>query len=302
MKRTALLSRNTVNGNDRLTVTLFLAGLFHLIVILGITFAPPDYDSSLVPTLEVLLVSNTLPESALNENASYLAERTQQGSGNADSGRTRLPGAGDGPEDSPGEAEGGPPSPQEAGAPGNDVNLLSTRGRSTRYLAVIPAADSLAAPPRLTQSGVASPLAGRDDETALELKGDLRRELLVSPSTQMSDVAVYLDAWKQRIEQVGTIHFPNEARRAQLSGNPVIEVALASSGGLVNARVKHSSGYAELDQAALEILKLATPFEAFPQELAARHEVLRFAYEWQFVGGRLAGSTIEIPAPAPEPD
>ena len=52
----------------------------------------------------------------------------------------------------------------------------------------------------------------------------------------------------------------------------------------------------------MDILKLATPFEAFPEELAARHDVLRFAYEWQFVGGRLAGSAVEIPASAVMPD
>lgn len=77
----------------------------------------------------------------------------------------------------------------------------------------------------------------------------------------------------------------------------MIEVVLASGGGLIRAGVQRTSGYAELDQAALEILKLAAPFEAFPAELASRHEVLRFAYEWQFVGGRLAGSTIGVPAP-----
>ena len=128
--------------------------------------------------------------------------------------------------------------------------------------------------------------------------GAPRRELVVTPNTRTSEVAVYLDAWKRRIEQVGTVNFPNAARRSKLSGNPVIEVVLASSGGLVRADVRRTSGYGELDRAAIDILKLATPFEAFPEELAARHDVLRFAYEWQFVGGRLAGSAVEIPASA----
>jgi periplasmic protein TonB len=79
----------------------------------------------------------------------------------------------------------------------------------------------------------------------------------------------------------------------------VIEVVLASSGGLVRADVQRTSGHGELDRAAIEILKLATPFDAFPQELAARHDVLRFSYEWQFVGGRLAGSAVEVPASGP---
>jgi protein TonB len=150
--------------------------------------------------------------------------------------------------------------------------------------------------PRRALAGDRSPLAGIDDDAELELKGTRQRELLVTPSARASDVAVYLDAWKRRVEQVGTLHFPNEARRRSLSGNPVIEVALASNGSLVNAQVRRSSGHPELDSAAIAILKLATPFEAFPAGLAARHEVLRFAYEWQFVGGRLAGSTVELPA------
>ena len=93
-------------SSDRLTVTLFLAGAFHLIVILGITFAPPLQDPSLVPTLEVLLVNNSLPDAPANDRASYLAERTQQGSGNSRAARTRQPGAGDAPQDSPGAADG----------------------------------------------------------------------------------------------------------------------------------------------------------------------------------------------------
>jgi hypothetical protein len=50
----------------------------------------------------------------------------------------------------------------------------------------------------------------------------------------------------------------------------------------------------------MDILKLATPFEPFPPALAARHDVLRFAYEWQFVGGRLEGSAVEVPVNGPE--
>lgn len=287
-------------SGDRLTVTLFLAGAFHLIVILGVTFAPPLQDPSLVPTLEVLLVNNSLPDAPANDRASYLAERTQQGSGNSRAARTRQPGAGDAPQDSPGAPEGGDQPPTLAGLAGGEGRLLTARGGPPRFIADMSEADAmLPALPRQALAGQPSPFAGRDDDAELELKGPERRELLVTASTRSSEVAVYLDAWKRRIEQVGTLNFPNEARRRSLSGNPVIEVALASNGGLVRAAVRRSSGHAELDQAAIEILKLAAPFEAFPEPLARRHEVLRFAYEWQFVAGRLAGSSVEMPAGPP---
>lgn len=287
-------------SSDRLTVTLFLAGAFHLIVILGITFAPPLQDPSLVPTLEVLLVNNSLPDAPANDRASYLAERTQQGSGNSSAARTRQPGAGDAPQDSPGATDGSDQPPTVAGLAGGEGKLLTARGGPPRFIAEIAEADALLPTlPRPALAGQPSPFAGQDDDAELELKGLERRELLVTASTRSSEVAVYLDAWKRRIEQVGTLNFPNEARRRNLSGNPVIQVALASNGGLVHAAVRRSSGHVELDQAAIEILKLATPFEAFPEELAKRHEVLRFAYEWQFVAGRLAGSSVEMPAGTP---
>ena len=287
-------------SRDRLTVTLFLAGLFHLIVILGISFAPPSADSGSVPTLEVLLVNSSLPDTSKNDRANYLAERTQQGSGNSPDGRTRQPSAGTAAESSAGVPEGGTDLPVPEGQAGGDGELLAGRRGATRLVAS--AADANAAQallPRETFAGASFPFAGSDPDAELQLKGAPRRELVVTPNTRSSEVAVYLDAWRRRIEQVGTVNFPNAARRSKLSGNPVIEVVLASSGGLVRADVQRSSGHGELDRAAMDILKLATPFDAFPKELAARHDVLRFAYEWQFVGGRLAGSAVEVPVSGP---
>ena len=285
-------------SGDRLTVTLFLAGLFHLIVILGISFAPPLADSGSVPTLEVLLVNNSLPDSLRNDSANYLAERTQQGSGNSPDGQTRRPQSGSGVETVPGVPKGDDALPAPEGEVGGEGEVLAGGGGERRFVA---AEAERQMPPAVLPlesfAGSSSPFAGSDTETELQLKGAPRRELLVTPNTRISEVALYLDAWKRRIEQVGTVNFPNAARRSKLSGNPVVEVVLASSGGLVRADIRRSSGYGELDSAAMDILKLATPFEAFPAELAARYEVLRFAYEWRFVGGRLAGSSVEVPTP-----
>ena len=52
---------------------------------------------------------------------------------------------------------------------------------------------------------------------------------------------------------------------------------ILANGLLGGAFVKRSSGHAELDQAALAILKLASPFEPFPAELASQHDALRLA-------------------------
>ena len=55
-------------------------------------------------------------------------------------------------------------------------------------------------------------------------------------------------------------------------------------------------GQGDLDQAAMEILRMAAPFEPFPEALRNDYDVLRFAYEWRFsdgasrVGARTAAS------------
>src|SRR5690606_30426993 len=70
--------------NDRFTTTLFLAALFHGIVILGITFAIPRSDERPLPTLEVLLLTGADTRAADNLSAQYLAQRNQEGSGTTD--------------------------------------------------------------------------------------------------------------------------------------------------------------------------------------------------------------------------
>jgi protein TonB len=99
----------------------------------------------------------------------------------------------------------------------------------------------------------------------------------VSVDTQEALFAGYLAAWKQRVEQLGTLNFPDAARRAGMTGNPVLEVAIGADGGLREIIVVRSSQQKLLDQAALRILRLAAPFEPFPgrHPQAVRRAALR---------------------------
>src|SRR4026207_6676 len=69
---------------DRMTTTLFLAALFHGIVILGVTFAVPMLDKQPAASMQVLLVTGEDTRAADNLGAQYLAQRNQQGSGTTD--------------------------------------------------------------------------------------------------------------------------------------------------------------------------------------------------------------------------
>jgi protein TonB len=94
------------------------------------------------------------------------------------------------------------------------------------------------------------------------------------------------------------VNFPEVARRDRHSGTPVIEVTIGADGKLLQSVVRRSSGHAEIDEAAMRILKLAAPYDPFPGELSARHDEIRIAYEWQFLDGTAQGSSVYYADPA----
>jgi protein TonB len=145
----------------------------------------------------------------------------------------------------------------------------------------------------LTQIGVNAVAA---DEN-LHLKGDPSSDDRLLADTRESLIAGYLDGWKRRVERVGTLNFPDEARRQGMSGNPVLEVAIRADGRLEQVLVRRSSGHRELDIAALRIVRLAAPFNPFPAAMREQYPVLRFAYEWQFIRGRLGGGSVYSDTP-----
>ncbi|HUO79554.1 MAG TPA: TonB family protein [Steroidobacteraceae bacterium] len=283
---------------DRLMTTMFLVGALHAVVILGVSFAAPGLGGATdAPSLEVLLVRDPVAEERVNTRADYLAQVNQRGAGTAEDVR-----GAESPHSLPAEpAEEG--RENSAGATGADAgdsgdsDLLASRAASSdkRFFA-----HGAPAAPRGTPL-VLEPLSpeasGADTGDDLRLRGKTERELLVTANTRESSVAVYLYGWRRKIERVGTLNYPLEAvRQAGLTGSPVLEVQLLADGRLGGAWIKRSSGHPELDQASLEILRLAAPFEPFPRALAARHDALRLVYEWQFLGGEVKDSSVRVPA------
>lgn len=273
---------------DRLVTTAFLAALFHGVVILGITFGAAS-GSGAAPGLQVLLVSDEVPEADRNDDATYLAQRTQLGSGTAASARTPRS-----------QARAGAPQPElrpvERADAEERVLTASAHSGTMRYLGTeqAPRHQPKAAPAPLPTEAP-NAVAGEDPDSS-ELAGKERAELWITPDTRESSLAPYLDAWRRKIERLGTLNYPAAARQASGTTSPVLEVAISADGQLASAVVRRSSGSPALDAAAISILKLASPFEPFPRELATHYRVLRFAYAWEFAEGRTAHGTVTAPA------
>ena len=262
---------------DRIYTMLVLATLLHGMLLLGITFTMPGGKGEPRRGLEVLLVSEELPEAGENPDAAYLAQRTQEGSGNTDRNEAaELPGA---------EPR---PVPQEMPRPSQwlEEQLLATSAPALSTIQIEPTPEPELL---LTQEELERLLAGDD---TIRLRGDIKEQLYLSPDTRASRLAPYLDSWRRRIEQVGTLNFPALARQQGLAGSLVLEVVINDDGRLRSARIERSSGHPELDDAAREILRLASPFDPFPPDLARDYRSLRFAYEWRFEGGHATGSSL----------
>src|SRR5687768_9848292 len=90
--RALQLREGVAPTRDRLTTTVFMAALVHGVIIVGVTFGSMKQEQSGAPGLEVLIVSEDVPEAHRNHSATYLAQRTQLGSGNSiDPAEARLP-------------------------------------------------------------------------------------------------------------------------------------------------------------------------------------------------------------------
>ena len=280
---------------ERLLTMLFLAALVHGLIILGVTFNAAAENKDSTPGLEVLLVSDEVPDADKNPNATYLAQRTQLGSGNTTkpvkphnraSALPTTPHAGN--------PEGDSLARQNDTAAGHEEPVLTTAAWNTevRYMAEAGESGQLHNLPLLLDQPPLAYPGPEDEQGPAQLRGPKRDELWITADTRMSVLAPYLDAWRRKVERIGTLHFPPAARITASTVSPLVAVAIAANGTVKQALIRRSSGDPELDQAALATLKLASPFDPFPPELAARYHVLHFAYEWEFTGGRGTSGTV----------
>jgi protein TonB len=284
-----VLAADTPPEKDRLATTVFIALLLHGMVILGITFGRQGPQQGAAPTLDVQLVVDALDETR-DDDAAYLAEVDRKGRGST---TERLPAL---------TPRGLPPRPLQDEGP-LDPSETSPDGRPTResvLAARVPRITVLysgpAAPDPVTPSSrlarrptaPATPLTesgGEDRVDRARLTGPLAREgETLSPDTRAAVIAPWLDAWRRKVERLGTLNFPEQLVTGRETA-PVLEIEVLADGRLRDARVRRSSGNPALDQAALQILRQAAPFPPFPEALAKSAPSVRFAYEWRFEAG-----------------
>ena len=271
---------------DRLPPMLFLAALIHGILIIGITFnAVLGSEASDAISLEVTIVADPDQKIDRPEKAEYLAQASQQGGGNTqEQVRPSAPLQSQIPIDNIGEESGN--SLTEATLLEDTADQVLTT-RAEQDLQVVdrprdnPSPDDTSA--IFLESGVAQTLPlPNEDKANLLIHDQSLRQLITSVDTKESNIAGYLQRWKTKIETIGVKYFPERGAIAGITGSPTLEVTISASGQLAEVIVRNSSGSKIVDQAALNILRRAAPFDPFPETIRVDYDTLQFAYKWQF--------------------
>ena len=104
---------------------------------------------------------------------------------------------------------------------------------------------------------------------------------MTSVSAKSADAAAYMHYFEEKVEQVGNVNYPKEARSQGIFGQVQLIVVLLADGRIKRIEVSKGSGSRLLDQAAVRSVQLASPFKTFPKELRNRDEI-HIIRTWQY--------------------
>ncbi|WP_085580829.1 MULTISPECIES: energy transducer TonB [unclassified Pseudomonas] len=285
----AELAHTGVRPVDRLGFTLFLAALIHLALLLGVGFTMVE-PKQISKTLEITLA--TFKSEKKPAKADFLAQENQEGSGTLD--KKAIPKTTEVAPFQDNQVKKITPPPAakaevKEAAPKAAVTTVApkpqkapTKKEETKT-ETRPAVDA----PTFDSSQLSSDIASLEAELAHEQQLYAKRpriHRLSAASTMRDKGAWYKDEWRKKVERIGNLNYPDEARRQQIYGNLRLMVSINRDGSLYEVMVLESSGQPLLDQAAQRIVRLAAPFAPFTGDLSDidRLEIIR---TWKFARG-----------------
>ncbi len=276
-----------VDTADRLSFTLFVALALHALLILGVTFSidPPD---KVAPTLNITLATHK--SQAAPENADYLAQFNQEASGTLEKAEQLT-------------------SEQQAQISDTEIRDINPQPQlraSTPVLRTMEVVDSSGRNPRKVAENIdpqeQQEVEIRDGEqvdqlqisaeiASLRAKLDQQRQQyakkprvrrITSVATKASYDAEYLHKWSNKVEFVGNRNYPQEALKNNLFGNLRLAAVILPNGTIERVEILKSSGHRILDDAARQIVQLASPFAPFPPEIRQQADQLEIIRTWHF--------------------
>ncbi|WP_018168936.1 energy transducer TonB [Thioalkalivibrio sp. ALMg9] len=280
---------------------IFLAVVAHALIILGIGFAVDPIEAPTREPLDITWVTDPdAPPPELDDEVEHIATRDQAASGEGEGVReAQAPDAEDAGVGEPAPEgldaplpEAGPlimdpalpepePEPEQIAADTPDERATPPEVADPEPLESLDAEDRPSAA-TLMNRGLESARAAPAEERQTFSTRASRTRYLDSLAARSAPEAAYLQAWINKVERLGNVNYPDEARRRGLSGTLVLSVRLNPEGELINIEVARSSGEPVLDQAAILIVELAAPYAPFTEAMREEYDELVITRTWAF--------------------
>ena len=103
---------------------------------------------------------------------------------------------------------------------------------------------------------------------------------LEANSLQNDSESRYLNSWQRKVETIGFY----ETNRISFEQDSMtrIKAIINAEGELVDAQILQSSGSEEIDNLAMNILKEASPFLPFDDQMLSMYEFIEIVRDWNF--------------------
>ncbi|MBF0471677.1 MAG: energy transducer TonB [Gammaproteobacteria bacterium] len=280
-----------MSSEQQMGIALFTALLFHMVLILGVEFEfsnqqPPD---SSPLTMEVILVSPPDTEPPRNEEADYLAQKSQSGGGK--SGEKRRPTVPPPTSASrPEQGHDGQSQPRQTPKKRPQPRHQELQQQETSALKIesVEELPDEASQPVVTAAELLRSSSHYIQQLALEIRDHQEsyskkpRERYITASTREYAFASYEESWRQKVERIGNLNYPDEAERDGIHGALLLDVAIRADGSVDSIRIIRSSGSRILDEGARQIVYMASPFAPLTAAIRKTTDILHITRTWQF--------------------
>lgn len=256
----------------------------HAFVLFGVGIAFPDLGKTLstpLQPLEVVLVNSKSYNRP--SNAAKMAQHNLDGGGNTSedrSAKTPLPVLGDG------ETFSLEQSARRVQQLEQETKRLLTQLKSNYSVAQEktekkPVANDVSGE-ELVQRALEIARLEAQISKSLESYEKLPKRKFIGARTQEYRYAQYVEDWRGKVERIGNMNYPQQARDQKIYGKLTLTVSIRADGSLESVEINRSSGQRILDAAAMRIVKLAAPYAVFPPDIRKETDVLSITRTWTF--------------------
>lgn len=279
-----------ISQADRFGVTMFGSFLVHMVLILGVTFTLPKLrDLPGLPALEITLVQTSSDKRP--QDAEFLAQANQDGGGDSDAAeiaKNPLPVREISPVNRDFPTFQSMPQKRVESLREKNTLLSRNEARKIKQQESRPDKKELQLQPPIlglmTHKEIQEERARLNaeiDRTWQEYQKRPRRKFL-NARTEEYKYAAYLEGFRAKVERIGNLNYPAEAKRRNIRGSLQLGVVLAPDGSVKTIELIRSSGHKVLDDAAKHIVELSSPFQPFPDDIRSDMDEMHITRTWRF--------------------